>query len=610
MDRTALASLTLSLIGGITAAAEFRAQPAEATLRDAERTYPCVGVKPDWYPTHLVGRRRYRVDANSVTDVTEPDESKHRQASVPQDCRLRWAGAAEGIAFLVADRGVTELELDNPESHRRFCRLDLGSMKWLDPFKLPEPSIDRCQGKLLHFGGNASQEPRRHVLADHLLVTPIGIVALCEETIEQPSEFGLDVMQRHSVGFHVNCYAPTDVEAKWSRAVRCGSSTRRIVGFAMRSYDDSVQRLTYVPGSHDDDVILVCPGERNAVVCLAATDGKVCWRMPAIWEYERGFIGPSVFEHYIERFGLDYASVIDARNPVLYHGEDDIDRKELRERTRRKIQAGRKLAAARKAFYARYEGRITAGPIVVPDAGRGRAYLAAVRSLKPESGCAEQPEHAIVYEIDPSGDSAEITSMTRLPRAVIGWPHRAVPGGFVLSCDRGCLVRLRTYEHDFSRGFMGPGRMADDMVLQIDWYREYLMRCPSARFMADPPADVAGFSKVRLFRPGRAYVREMEDKVYHLQINVVDLRTGLDHDLTLSVPFAGELPIPETGLSSFNRGHSSERLTSHRPHAVWINHLCVNDGCLTAAVVHGSQCTALTFDLLAMLTDESASIVE
>ena len=154
---------------------------------------------------------------------------------------------------------------------------------------------------------------------------------------------------------------------------------------------------------------------------------------------------------------------------------------------------------------------------------------------------------------------------------------------------------------------MGPGGAADDLILQIDWYREYLMHCPSAWFMADPPADVAVLSKVRLFRPSRAYVREMEDKVYHLQINVVDLRTGLDRDLTLSVPFEGELPIPETGLSSFNRGQSSERLQASGPHAVWIDSISVNDGRLTIAVAHGSDCTALTFDLSAMLADEQDS---
>lgn len=84
-------------------------------------------------------------------------------------------------------------------------------------------------------------------------------------------------------------------------------------------------------------------------------------------------------------------------------------------------------------------------------------------------------------------------------------------------------------------------------------------------------------------------------------MNVVDLRTGLDQDLTLSVPFEGELPIPETGVSSFNRGTSSEQLYAPARHAIWINSLQVKGERLTVVVGHGSDLTAVTFDLSAML---------
>jgi hypothetical protein len=133
------------------------------------------------------------------------------------------------------------------------------------------------------------------------------------------------------------------------------------------------------------------------------------------------------------------------------------------------------------------------------------------------------------------------------------------------------------------------------------------MRCRSAWFIADLPADVAGFSETRLFRPSRAYVRKKEDRVYDLQINVVDLRTGLDRDLTLSVPFEGELAIPETGLSSFNQGTSSEHLCAQGPQAIWINSLSVDGDRLTVVVAHGSDFAALTFDVSAILADERAS---
>lgn len=611
MNRTALATLAaIALFGGIPAAGEFLARPGKATLRDAQRTYPRLGVKADWHPSYVAGKHRYRVDGNSVVEIAEGDSSQGRCANVPSDYRLRWVGAAEGIAFLVADRDMAKLDSKDPEADRRFYRLDLDSMKWLEPFKLPQPSIKRDRRNVVQFGGSASQEPRRHVLPKNLLVTPKGIFVLSEETVEHSDRFLPDGTHQVPVGCHVSCYAPRGLEAKWSRGLRYDNRARRVAGYVMRSYDDFIERLTYVPSHFGDDLILVCPGERDAVVCLAAADGKVRWRIPAIWEYERGFIGPSVLEHYIERFGLDYMTLQSAKSPVVGGDDEKIDSKELRERVRWHMQARRKLMAARHAFYARYQGRITAGPIVVASRDNTRipkAYVAAVRSLKPDPGCVEQPEHALVYEIELHADRVEFSGMTRLPRPVIGWPYRPLPGGVVLSCDRGCLVRLRPYESDFSRGFLGPGKAADDLVLQIEWYREYLMHSPPAWFIADPPTDVAAFSKARLFRPSRAYVRATGDKVYNLQINVVDLRTGLDRDLTLSIPFEGELPLPETGLSSFNWGTSSEHLYAHGPHAVWIDRLSVDGDRLAVVVAHGSERTELTFDLSAMLTDDESS---
>ncbi|MEO1615823.1 MAG: hypothetical protein AAFV88_08250 [Planctomycetota bacterium] len=367
----------------------------------------------------------------------------------------------------------------------------------------------------------------------------------------------------------------------------------------MVSDDQSTKPLTYVADPIGMDTILVCTGERGSVVSLSATDGKVLWRIPAIWEYERGFIGPSVYQYYIERFGIDYSYVKSAKNPVQF-ADEELTRKQLQARVKSKIEGQKRLSAARKAFYTRYEGRITAGPIVVPspEANRiPRVYVAATRSLKPETGDMEQPEHAVIYEIDPSYGSDRMTSMTRLPRAVAGGPHRPMPDGVLLSCARGSLARLRTYRR--------PSR--DDLLLQVDWYREYLMSGPSAWFSADPPASVNGFSKSRLFRASRAYVLEKDGGVYNLQIDVVDLPTGLNRNLTLELPFKGAFPIPKEGLSSVTynaAGTVTETLSVNQPHVAWLHRFRIDDEQLEIVVAHDSTFTELSFDVSGLLADE------
>jgi len=122
--------------------------------------------------------------------------------------------------------------------------------------------------------------------------------------------------------------------------------------------------------------------------------------------------------------------------------------------------------------------------------------------------------------------------------------------------------------------------------------------------MAAATGNVTGFSRARLFRPSVAYVREKEDRVYEFRVNVVDLRSGSDQDLTLSVPFAGELPVPESGISSYGRGTPAERVYAHGPNAVRIDRIDVDGDQLTFVIAHDSDFTALTFDLSAMLADE------
>ena len=604
MSRTAMAALLVFVLLDAGVAMEFRPRPDEATLSDGERTYPRVGVETNWRPRYSADGRRYVIDGHSVIEVAGVDGTAPRSASVGEDYRLEWIGAAEGVAFLVANLDPGKFDWENPKPLRQFHRLDLDAMKWLEPFELPEPSIDPDRGMVVHFGADSTDPPERSVEPECLLVTPEGVLTLFRETRER-REF--EHAPFEVVGYHVCCYLPRSVEAKWSRAIRHLARTERKTGFDMRSYDDSISQLTYVTFPGNPGMILVCPGETEPMVCLSPKDGKVFWRLPAIWEYERGFIGPSVFEHYIERFGLEDPCVQLATGP-LFRDDEKVNAKELRERTRNKIAAHRKLTAARKTFYERYEGRMSAGPIVVAnpnDHGDPKVYVAAVRSLKPERGGATQPEYAFIYELELYPDGVDFAGMTRLPRPVIGRPCHAMPDGLVLSCDRGCLVRLRTYQTDVSGGFMGPGAAADDLLLQIDWYRELLMLCPSAWFNADPPDDVAAFSQARMFRPGRAYVRRKEDKVYQLLIQVVDLRTGSDRHLTLSVPFDGDLPIPETRISSFNRGMASEQFTTDSSHPIQANELHMDGNRLTIVTGQEPDRVGVTFDLSALLADEA-----
>ncbi len=104
----------------------------------------------------------------------------------------------------------------------------------------------------------------------------------------------------------VTCFQPGKSEVAWSHDYPSAGQRARPGAFlisAARYPDyavDSIQALTAM-GSK----ILVCAGPMEDLICLEQKAGAQVWRVPRIWEFTRGFIGPSVWSHYIGRFGFN-----------------------------------------------------------------------------------------------------------------------------------------------------------------------------------------------------------------------------------------------------------------------------------------------------------------
>src|SRR5262249_48946204 len=124
--------------------------------------------------------------------------------------------------------------------------------------------------------------------------------------------------------------------------------------------------------SWSGDHVLVCAGPVQPILCLAADTGKERFKLERVWEYDRGFIGPSVWQHYIGRFRLD-----------------QFDEKKGQ-------------AEAKKTFDERHRCSLVAGPVVVPVAGTAdgekgyRVFVAAARG--PAAWYADYVADCVVYE--------------------------------------------------------------------------------------------------------------------------------------------------------------------------------------------------------------------
>ena len=255
------------------------------------------------------------------------------------------------------------------------------------------------------------------------------------------------------------------------------------------------------------------------------------------------------------------------------------------------------MAAARRAVLQIYDGWIVAGPVVVPPGSNtGQMFVAVAKARK--GPWKEELAHCVVYEISLRGAAAEIEAMTPVPRMVGDWPCKTLSGGLLWGCERGALLRLGCYEHDFSRGFVMSG---DDMLCRVQWYRELYMGLKPSWFVADPPDRVACFSQERLFRASAAFITKQAEPIYCFLISVVDLSTGLDHDLTLSIPYDGHLPKPKYGSFTPSSMHTNE------PYLLWVSDLRIDGRTLRIVMSTDKDKTALDFDLASLLAAGEAA---
>lgn len=197
------------------------------------------------------------------------------------------------------------------------------------------------------------------------------------------------------------------------------------------------------------------------------------------------------------------------------------------------IESGKKrLAAARRVFYGKYDGRITAGPIA-ENGFRSKIFIAVRRGCKVEDGSVLAD--SLIYEIDPEGS---IERMTAVPREVVGRPGKAFDNAVIFACTGCGFIRVTSRLSDTSQADENSG------LASVEWYREIPIWTRIACWLrADPNRDAACFSDRWLFRAGQAYLLKRTDPVYTFEINVIDHATGVKQmDLNLAIPFDGNLP--------------------------------------------------------------------
>ncbi len=473
---------------------------------------------------HRTGAQLLILSNATVTALDSTTRSlKWTATGSPATVNLRWLAAEDSVAYL--------------DSSSAIKRLDLRSGKWL-PDLTPH--------------GSNEKDVVKSVLARKDCVIVLTTAAAGSGNSYRVTCFGvLDGQPFWTKSFHANVeYGPP--------------SALLLSAWGPDQAVPAIKHLSWLGGN-----VLVCAGPRQDIICLDGITGKTNWTIERVWEFDRSFIGPSVWSHFITRFGQD--SFIDDNKPVD--------------------------ATTIKKFDSLWNCRIIGGPIVVagkpsPDSrteAEASIFIAVARASNEgaRSIWASYLGECIVYEFDQLGHPL---SLTTLPRLVTGSETHTEPGVLVWNCQKNSMVRLQAFN---------PGKLMEgpfegsDLLTKISWYREFDVDEPNSWLSVPKVGDPAAFGASQCFRIlNDGYVKYEADQIFNLPMSAIGYADGSVEPLLLKVPLTGIVPPPKSNYRRLGRSYHSMV-----PYFLGITHLKLEDDQLVITLSMEKRSTTLIFNL-------------
>jgi hypothetical protein len=362
----AISAMIFSLPMSLAIGTAFEPEYERAELRDAAgATNERVGIELKPRRAHDADGLKFVVDADVVEILPKKEGEPSRQVRSADGRELRLLASSRRIALFAAENTEDERKAGRYDLPAEIRRCDLEAALWLPNWKIERGQDRRPEASDADDGGPVLGS----VLAKNETVVVL--------TYDKASRARRTVPPRSTLAtsYTLTCYQLDEARPKWSKSYpwldKRYPPTMPTAGL-WGAYDDQIDLLTWVDDKAYEPSIVACAGTKQDVFCLATENGEERWRIPKLWEFERGIIGPSVFEHFVDRFGIDYGDVSLAERTDAEDGDDREDQEKARKR----------LAESRKKFEDEFDGSIAAGPVFVPDDGSGHVFIATARRRK------------------------------------------------------------------------------------------------------------------------------------------------------------------------------------------------------------------------------------
>ena len=479
-----------------------RAGLADDSVPQFEKTTLVIGddvrqpIANDVFTGLVLYSGNTRVFSDEESVVIRNIETGSEQ-KLPHEKGRKWALAKihDGVAYVVSlpkwGSGRNGAEIP------RVRRLDVEKGSWLEDLEI-------------ELGGNKSAEVAGVYADDDYFL--VAIVLSDEEVFPEPRSFW------------VGCFEMGKSKPKWKRSFS-GKESQKIMG----EFSFSYSRPDYVDTglrvfSRLEDRVLFCPEGKQPIRCLNIDTGTELWTRNRVWEFQRGFIGPSVYEYYIDRFRIDSSFGLNDRDQA-------------------------KLDAEKTKFDNNFTCSIVGGPIIVKlknnacDHRRGAYSVFIAVSKYPKNSLYGNLGQCVVYELNENG---KVLSMTSLPQMVSGSKFQVIEDVCVWQCFGSQLVKLEA-SCDMEQKLFGRGWDCQTGISWIRTVKSSKKNATDAWLTAD--VDCHNVELLEGFAIGvtdGGYIKKKKDALYHFPISITNLETGKQVSLELKVPFTAPIPSPRS----------------------------------------------------------------
>lgn len=286
--------------------------------------------------------------------------------------------------------------------------------------------------------------------------------------------------------------------------------------------------------------IVVNAGPTEDILALDAHTGEVKWQTPRLWEYQRGFYGPSVWSYYISRFGLK----------PQFHGESNPKSTESK-------------VSNSSAESESQQGWTAIGPLVLRCIDRTGDKVEAhsdgphdnkalwriffiTAQAHPNTAKSNYLAAAQISELDETGQVISMISLPRLPDAT---HFHSLAEEIVGRCEGDTLVRIlptidRSNSDSFTKIFFAP--RATSPVRKVDLQQGYFFPLQTETPWGRLSTEEGGFL-VNLKEGPRTR------NTIHFPIVLNSRPDQATKELLFELPISGKLYLPTDGIDYWNQ---------------------------------------------------------